>query len=120
IFHDEVVPHDDLDDLPDSKDLKVSDREVKMAQQLIDSLSSEFEPQKYRDEHRDKVLDLIERKAAGEEIAVQPDAADPADVRDLMAAMEASIAAVKADTRKSSSKSNGKKSAGRAKAAAKS
>src|ERR687888_1492489 len=44
IFHDEVVPHDDLEDLPDSKDLKVSDREVQMAQQLIESLSSEFEP----------------------------------------------------------------------------
>ena len=48
IFHDEVVPHDDLEDLPDSKDLKVSDREVKMAQQLIDSLSSEFDPSQYR------------------------------------------------------------------------
>ena len=74
IFPDEVVPHDDLDDLPDSKDLKVSDREIKMAQQLIDSLSGEFEPEKYRDEYRDKVLDLIERKAAGEEIVVQPEA----------------------------------------------
>ena len=65
IFHDEVVPHDDIDDLPDSKSLKVSDREVKMAQQLIDSLSSDFDPSKYRDEYRDKVLDLIERKASG-------------------------------------------------------
>src|SRR5829696_6726423 len=68
IFHDEVVPHDDLDDLPESKDLKVSDREVKMAQQLIDSLSSDFDPSQYRDEYRDKVLELIERKAQGEEI----------------------------------------------------
>jgi DNA end-binding protein Ku len=97
IFHDEVVPHDDLDDLPDSKDLKVSDREVKMAQQLIDSLSSDFEPEKYRDEYRDKVLDLIERKASGEEIAVQPEAPAPAKVPDLMAALEASLAAVKDD-----------------------
>ena len=65
IFHDEVVPHDDLDDLPDSKDLKVSDREVKMAQQLIDSLSSEFDPSQYRDEYRDKVLELIEQQGVG-------------------------------------------------------
>ena len=72
IFHDEVVPHDEIDDLPDSKDLDVSDREVKMAQQLIDSLSSEFDPSQYRDEYRDKVLELIERKAQGEEIAVHP------------------------------------------------
>ena len=97
IFHDEVVPHDDIDDLPDSKDLKVSDREVKMAQQLIDSLSSDFDPSKYRDEYRDKVLDLIERKASGEEIAVQPEAPAPAKVPDLMAALEASLAAVKDD-----------------------
>src|SRR3954466_3528991 len=39
LFHDEVVPSDDLDDLPEAKDLKASDRELKMAQQLIDSLS---------------------------------------------------------------------------------
>ena len=77
IFHDEVVPHDEIDDLPDSKDLDVSDREVKMAQQLIDSLSSEFDPSQYRDEYRDKVLELIERKAQGEEIAVQPEAPEP-------------------------------------------
>jgi DNA end-binding protein Ku len=97
IFHDEVVPHDELDDLPEAKDLKASDRELKMAQQLIDSLSSEFDPSRYRDEYRDKVLDLIERKAAGEDIAVQPEAPAPAKVPDLMAALEASLAAVKDD-----------------------
>ena len=97
IFHDEVVSHDELDDLPDAKDLKASDRELKMAQQLIDSLSSEFDPSRYRDEYRDKVLDLIERKAAGEDIAVQPEAPAPAKVPDLMAALEASLAAVKDD-----------------------
>jgi DNA end-binding protein Ku len=124
IFHDEVVPHDDIEDLPDSKDLKVSDREIKMAQQLIDSLSSEFDPSQYRDEYRDKVLELIERKASGEEIAVQPEAPKPAKVPDLMAALEASLAAVKDDTSTSkkdgSTKKTAKKSSGRAKAAAKS
>jgi DNA end-binding protein Ku len=98
LFHDEVVPSDDLDDLPEAKDLKASDRELKMAQQLIDSLSSEFDPSRYRDEYRDKVLELIERKASGEEIAVQPEAEKPARVPDLMAALEASLAAVKDDT----------------------
>jgi DNA end-binding protein Ku len=95
IFHDEVVPHDDIDDLPDAKELKASDRELKMAEQLIDSLSTEFEPERYRDEYREKVLELIERKAQGEEIAVQPEAPAPAKVPDLMAALEASLAAVK-------------------------
>jgi DNA end-binding protein Ku len=110
IFHDEVVPHDELDDLPDAKDLKASQRELKMAQQLIDSLSSEFDPSRYRDEYRDKVLDLIERKAAGEDIAVQPEAPAPAKVPDLMAALEASLAAVKDDGDSKSDGASKKKS----------
>jgi DNA end-binding protein Ku len=95
IFHDEVVPTEDIDELPEAKDLKASERELKMAQQLIDSLSAEFDPSRYHDEYREKVLELIERKAAGEEIAVQPEAEEPARVPDLMAALEASLAAVK-------------------------
>jgi len=94
IFADEVVPTGDLDGLPDADELKVSDREVKMAQQLIDSLTGAFEPERYTDSYREKVLELIERKAAGEEIAVTPEAPEPAKVPDLMAALEASLAAV--------------------------
>ncbi|MDP9294565.1 MAG: Ku protein [Actinomycetota bacterium] len=109
IFHDEVVPEDELDEVPDAKDLKTSDRELKMAQQLIASLTSEFEPDKYRDEYRDKVLDLIERKAEGHEIAVQPEAPEPAKVPDLMAALEASLAAVKDDSAGSNGKAEEKK-----------
>jgi DNA end-binding protein Ku len=135
IFADEVVPQDDIDETPDAKDLKTTDRELQMAQQLIDSLSSEFEPAKYHDEYRETVLELIERKAAGEEIAVQPEAPEPAKVPDLMAALEASLAAVKGDgdqsdgakkkdegakpRAKSGAKSGGGKSKGRAKAGAK-
>lgn len=119
IFHDEVVPHDDLDELPDAKELKASARELKMAQQLIDSLSSEFEPERYRDEYRDKVLDLIERKASGEEIAVQPEAPEPAKVPDLMAALEASLAAVKDDDGDGEKPSQKKQTSGKGKAKAK-
>jgi DNA end-binding protein Ku len=97
IFADEVVPKDDLDGLPAAEELKVSDREVAMAQQLIDSLSGGFEPQRYKDSYREKVLELIERKAAGEEITVQAEAPEPAKVPDLMAALEASLAAVRTD-----------------------
>src|ERR671932_13205 len=95
IFHDEVVPSEDIEELPEAKELKASDRELKMAQQLIDSLSSEFEPERYHDEYREKVLELIERKAQGEEIVVQPEAPQPARVPDLMPALEASLAPVK-------------------------
>ena len=124
IFADEVVPPDQIDDLPDAKEIKASERELKMAQQLIDSLSSDFEPEKYHDEYREKVLELIERKAAGEEIAVQPEAPQPKKVPDLMAALEASLAAVKGDSSgngKSESEPKKKKApASRKKAAAKS
>jgi DNA end-binding protein Ku len=112
LFHDEVVPAHDIEDLPESKELKATDRELKMAQQLIDSLSSEFDPTSYHDEYREKVLELIEMKASGQEIAVQPDAPEPAKVPDLMAALEASLAAVKDDgagKKKSSSKKSEKK-----------
>jgi DNA end-binding protein Ku len=129
IFHDEVVATDELDEVPDAKDLKTSDRELKMAQQLIDSLSSDFEPSKYHDEYREKVLELVERKAEGEEIAIQPQAEEPEKVPDLMAALEASLAAVKDDGAsdgkaktkpKPKSSSSGKKSSSsRAKAGAK-
>ncbi|HYM57664.1 MAG TPA: Ku protein [Solirubrobacteraceae bacterium] len=109
IFHDEVVPADELDEVPDAADLKTSDRELTMAQQLIASLSSDFEPTRYKDEYRDKVLDLIERKAEGQEIAVQPEAPEPAKVPDLMAALEASLAAVKDESGGSNGKAEEKK-----------
>jgi DNA end-binding protein Ku len=120
LFADEVVPPEELDELPEAKDLKASQRELTMAQQLIDSLSSDFQPEKYRDEYREKVLELIERKAAGEEIAVQPEAPEPKKVPDLMAALEASLAAVKGDGAGNGGKSEAKtKPAPRKKAAAK-
>jgi DNA end-binding protein Ku len=94
VFHDEVIPADDIDELDGAREQQASEREVKMAMQLIDSLTSEFEPERYRDEYREKVLDLVERKAEGQEIAIQPEAPQPAQVPDLMAALEASLAAV--------------------------
>jgi DNA end-binding protein Ku len=94
LFADEVVPTDSLDgEVADTK--KTSKRELDMARQLIDSLSGDFDPDKYRDEYRDRVLDLIERKAQGEEIVVEAPPEQPKEVPDLMAALEASIAAAK-------------------------
>jgi DNA end-binding protein Ku len=116
VFHDEVVSPDTIEELPEEADGKTSDRELKMAQQLIDSLTSEFEPERYHDEYREKVLDLIERKAQGEEIATQPEAPEPARVPDLMAALEASLAAVKddgaGDKKKKETSSSSKSSSG--------
>jgi DNA end-binding protein Ku len=94
LFGDEVLSPDRLDELESVNEAEASERELSMAQQLIDSLSSDFEPDKYHDEYRERVLNLIERKAAGEEIAIEPQAEEPAAAPDLMAALEASLAAV--------------------------
>jgi DNA end-binding protein Ku len=97
LWGDEVLSPDRLDELESVDESEATDRELKMAEQLIDSLSGDFEPERFRDEYRERVLDLIERKAAGEEIAVQPEAEEPAAAPDLMAALEASLAAVRSD-----------------------
>jgi len=91
-YPDEVVSQDALDGLP--RELpEVGPRELAMARQLIETLSADFEPSKYHDEYREKVLDLIERKAEGEEVVFAPREAETLRVVDLMAALEASIAA---------------------------
>jgi DNA end-binding protein Ku len=95
LFGDEVLPPDRLDELDAIGEAEASQRELTMAQQLIDSLSSDFDPGKFRDEYRERVLELIERKAAGEEIAVAPEAEETSPAPDLMAALEASLAEVR-------------------------
>jgi DNA end-binding protein Ku len=95
-FADEVVPVAELGDVVPEKAPKVNKREQEMAEQLIDSLSAEFDPSAYRDEYREQLLALIERKAEGKEI-VASEAEEPQATKapDLMAALEQSIAAVK-------------------------
>src|SRR3954452_13379241 len=95
-FADEVVPPDELDDVLPAEKPKVAKKEVEMAEKLIDSLTSDFDPTAYRDEYREELMSLIERKAEGKEI-VTPEASEPEATKapDLMAALEESIAAVK-------------------------
>jgi DNA end-binding protein Ku len=96
LFADEVIPTESVEELAAADgDVKTSDRELAMANQLIESLASDFEPDKYRDEYRERVLDLIERKAQGETIVIEEPTAEPEKVPDLMAALEASIATAK-------------------------
>ena len=96
LFGDEVLSPDRLDELDGLDEAEASKRELTMAQQLIASLSADFDPSKFKDDYRERVLDLIERKAAGEKIAVQPEAEDSGPAPDLMAALEASLADVRA------------------------
>ena len=97
-YADEVVARDKL--MPEDEEaVELTDRERTMAQQLVESLASDkFDASKYHDEYREQLLDLIERKAAGEEIVAEPEVEAPAKVLDLVAALEASLA--KASTAK--------------------
>jgi DNA end-binding protein Ku len=96
IFADEVVDPERIDELEAVREVEVTKRELDIAKQLVESLAGEFEPEKYRDTYREEVLALIERKASGEEIAVQPAAEEAeAPVPDLMAALKASLDAVR-------------------------
>ncbi len=115
LFGDEVLPADRIDELDSLDEAEATDRELKMAQQLIASLSAEFEPTKYRDEYRERVIDLIERKAAGEEIATVPEAEEPAEAPDLMAALEASLAAMDTPAEEESEPKKSEDSGGKAK-----
>jgi DNA end-binding protein Ku len=109
LYGDEIVPPDRLDELDAVEEAEASDRELRMAEQLIESLSAGFEPGKFHDEYRERVLEMIERKAAGEEIAVQPEVEQPSAAPDLMAALEASLAAVQGDEEKADAKGDGAK-----------
>lgn len=95
-FADEVVPPDELEDVLPSERPKIGKREIEMAEQLIDSLTRDFDPTLYRDEYREELLAMIERKAAGEEVVAAPqEDREPTKAPDLMAALEQSIAEVK-------------------------
>jgi len=122
-FADEIVPADHLEELPDSE-VTTSDRELKIARQLVESLAAPFEPEKYRDTYRDAVLSMIERKAQGEEVTVAvPAPEEPTAAPDLMSALQASLDQVRgrsgadaaAPRRRSTAASNGDGAAKQAK-----
>jgi DNA end-binding protein Ku len=108
LFPDEVVAPDEVPDVPDRMP-SVSDREVKMASQVIDALTTEWDPDRYHDDYRKQVREVIRKKAKGKEIVVAKDKPTEAKVVDLMAALEASLEAAKgkkptAKSRRSTSK----------------
>ena len=94
-YADEVTDPATIEELEGLDEIDVSAKEVKMAEALVESLTADFEPAKYRDEYREQVLDLIRMKAAGEEFEVPEVVAEKPKVVDLMAALEASVKAAK-------------------------
>ncbi len=96
MYSDEVVDAGEIPGLEELNDVKVTEAERLMAKTLIESLAGGFNPDKYEDNFRNEVLDLIERKSKGELTTVEDHDADTGtNVVDLMAALEASVAAAK-------------------------
>ena len=94
---DEIVSGKDLDVSRPRK--KPAPREIEMAGKLVEGLVADFDPDRYEDTYRERVLDLVKRKAEGKEIEItEPEPPEPSD--DLLAALQASL-----DT--STTKSNG-------------
>ncbi|MFD2670832.1 non-homologous end joining protein Ku [Marinicrinis sediminis] len=109
-FPDEIRTVQQVPNLPEQ--LNVNDQELNMAQMLIEQLSAAFEPEKYHDEYRQELQQLIDRKIAGEEVQVTPEQ-PKTNVIDLMAALQASLKATEPDqkARKSTKKNSPKKAA---------
>lgn len=89
-YADEIVPVEEIEDLNFPR-VEVDEREVAMAEQLIDALVADFTPARYRDEYQQRVLEFLERKATGQETTVAPTRPGPPEVVDLMSALEASL-----------------------------
>jgi len=76
------------------KDVKIRPQEIEMERSLIENLTDEFKPEQFRDEYREALLQIVEKKVAGEEIEVIPEP-EPTKVVDLMQALKASVEATK-------------------------
>ena len=131
LFADEVVPASEVVNGKSSgKDASVSKREVDMASQIIDSLTTDWDPSRYQDTYRKQLLELLKKKAEGEEIVVEQPEEEEGQVLDLMAALEASLEqakkggakttrAKKATQAKKSTKKTSKRSPSRSRSRAK-
>jgi DNA end-binding protein Ku len=84
----------EFDELGKATRIKVRPQEVKMAESLIENLTSGFNPSEYHDEYREALLQVVEKKIAGEEIEVVP-AREETKVVDLMEALKQSVEATK-------------------------
>ncbi len=87
-YADEVIPVASLG----LQDMALSEKELKIGSELIDKLTAPFEPQKFENEHQAKLLEMIEKKARGEKIAVlSPRRLKPTESDDLLQVLEASL-----------------------------
>jgi DNA end-binding protein Ku len=93
------------------KEVKVRPQEVQMARSLIENLTDEWDPDKYSDEYREALLQLIEKKVAGEEIEYVAPPEEAPKVVDLMEALRQSVEATQKEEKKAAQKPARKKAA---------
>jgi DNA end-binding protein Ku len=101
-FADEVVPRKDVDEVPDRRS-KPDAKMLRMATQLVDSLTTTWNPKRYRDTYTDQLRERIEAKESGEDVVSEPSPTAPTEVVDLMDALEASVRSARSRRRKKAS-----------------
>jgi len=95
-FADEIVSPQALRELEDAENTPIAEKELAVARRLVESISESFDITKYHDTYREALLDLIDRKASGEDIVVEPSTQrEPTATPDLMGALEASLEEVR-------------------------
>ncbi len=94
VYGDEVRnPVEEIDTLPVEADW--SPQELEMATMLVDSMTTDWEPEQYHDTYRERLSELIEQKRAGAVVSPEPQAPEGAPVVDLLQALEASLRATR-------------------------
>lgn len=106
-YPDEVRASKDVPNVPENDD--ISEKELETATMLIEQLTSEFQPENYHDEYRERLSKLIESKQTGEKVVTAKERAPKENVTDLMAALQASIDSTKPEKKKTEKKKPAKK-----------
>ena len=89
--------------------VQLNDNEMKMAVNLIQNLSSDFDPAKYQDEYREALWEMIQSKVSGQEVVVSPASPNTANVVDLMEALKASVELAESKRKASGTKKPGRR-----------
>jgi DNA end-binding protein Ku len=106
-YPDEVRTSKDVPNVPENDE--ISEKELETATMLIEQLTSEFQPENYHDEYRERLSQLIESKQTGEKIVTAKEKAPKENVTDLMAALQASIDSTSSEKKKTAKKKPAKK-----------
>jgi DNA end-binding protein Ku len=120
LFPDEVVDVDAIPGIPE-RSVRVSEQELRMARQLVESMSTSFDPSRYKDEYRNRVLNYLKKKAKGKTVQVEKPQEETPAVADLMEALKRSVEGSRSGAtrsrrtsrRKSAQRKRGTSSAGR-------